>query len=208
MRCLAVFVLALLIAASPAAATGLEDAQQGVAALRGGKYDEALKLFARAIKSGELNRVDSAVVHNGAGIAYKQLGQYDLALAAYGRAIAVKPDFARAYFNRAALHGERRNFADAVHDYGKAIKLKKRFYQAHGNRAVAYYNLKRYDDAIADYTAAIAIKPHAVLFTGRCMAYERNGQRRKAVVDCRLSLQMRPKGSRALAVLKRLGATP
>lgn len=201
-------LVSLLIAAAPARATGLEDAQQGLAALRGGKYDRALTLFARAIESGTLNQLDLAVVHNSRAIAHKQKGQFDLALAAYGRAIAVKPDFAEAYFNRASLHGERRNFADAVLDYGRAIKFKKRFYQAHGNRAVAYYNLRRYDDAIAEYTTAIAIKPHGILFTGRCLAHERKGQRQAAVADCRRALRIRPGGRRAAAALERMGAAP
>ena len=47
------------------------------------------------------------------GFAYVKLGQYDEALAAYKKVIAIKPDYAEAYYGRAAAYYYRQEYDKA-----------------------------------------------------------------------------------------------
>ena len=79
------------------------------------------------------------------------------ALASCDKAIALKPDFAAAYFNRGNALKELKRFEGALASYDKAIALKPDYVEAYYNRGSALSNLKRYDEAFATYDKAFAL---------------------------------------------------
>ncbi|MEP0771233.1 tetratricopeptide repeat-containing serine protease family protein [Trichocoleus sp. ST-U1] len=84
---------------------------------------------------------------------------YDDALAAYDKAIALKPDYSVAWYNRGIALRNLKRYEDAIASYDKAIALKPDDADAWTSRGIALSNLKRYEDALASYDKAIAFKP-------------------------------------------------
>jgi predicted O-linked N-acetylglucosamine transferase (SPINDLY family) len=81
------------------------------------------------------------------------------ALVSYDRAIALKPDYAEAYYNRGNALVDLKRPEDALVSYDKAIALKRDYAEAYSNRGAALTDLKRPADALVSYDRAIALKP-------------------------------------------------
>ncbi len=64
---------------------------------------------------------DNAEAHFNRGLAYKQLGRYDLAHQDYDNAIVLDPGMAKAYYDRANLHLKQGRLGAAAGDYGLAL---------------------------------------------------------------------------------------
>ncbi|PSB57447.1 tetratricopeptide repeat-containing S1 family peptidase [Chamaesiphon polymorphus] len=92
---------------------------------------------------------------------YAQLKEYRLSLADYNQAIALNPNFARAYNNRGLLKKNQLNDAQgALADYNQAIALNPNFALAHYNRAILKEDkLNDAQGALTDYNQAIALDP-------------------------------------------------
>ena len=90
------------------------------------------------------------------------------ALASYDRAIALRPDYAEAFNNRANVLNQLRRFDEALESAERAIALRPDLAQAHYNRGIALHELKRFEDALASYDAAVAHAPeHAEALVNR-----------------------------------------
>jgi tetratricopeptide (TPR) repeat protein len=108
---------------SPAWAGGLDDAKAGLAAAKGGDYDEAIRLYTKAIESGELSREDLSITYYDRGIAWVKKGDYDKAIADWTKAIEIDPKYAEAYYNRGVAWAGKGDHAKAKADYEKAIEI-------------------------------------------------------------------------------------
>jgi tetratricopeptide (TPR) repeat protein len=82
----------------------------------------------------------------------------ELALENYTAAIRLKPDFAAAYVNRAAVHYERGEYAAAIADCDAAIRIDPRLAEAYNNRSLAYYKSDDYAKAKADFDQTIKLE--------------------------------------------------
>ena len=85
-------LFAILSLAAPALAGGYDDFCDGEAALTNGNYELAIKLYTRAIRSGELSTEDLASASSGRGSAYLETGRYRRALIEFDAAIRILPD--------------------------------------------------------------------------------------------------------------------
>jgi tetratricopeptide (TPR) repeat protein len=78
--------------AAAAWANASDDGNAGLDALNNGQYEQAIRLFTRALKSGELAGDDKEFAYLNRGKAYIGKHQYKLAIADLKAALALKPD--------------------------------------------------------------------------------------------------------------------
>jgi tetratricopeptide (TPR) repeat protein len=144
----------------------------GVLKAQTGAPAEALELIgaALALKPDAPN-----VLFNYANV-LKSVGRTDEALAAYERALAVRPDYPAA---QAAAEQTRGLLAEALNrsgndlraagraeeamaNYERALILAPHYADALNNRAVALWSLGRFEEALAGFDAALAARPDYV----------------------------------------------
>ena len=95
------------------------------------------------------------------------LKRLDEALASYDKALALKPDYAKAFNNRGNALQDLKRLDEALASYDKALALKPDYAEALNNRGNALRELKRFDEALASYDRALAARPdHAHAFSG------------------------------------------
>lgn len=93
-------------------------------------------------------------------------GQYDEAIQAFDKAIALDPGSAHAYSLRGSAHSDRNDQEKAIADITKAIELSKEsgdqalLAEFYFNRALAQSRAQHYKEGIADFDSAIAINPN------------------------------------------------
>jgi tetratricopeptide (TPR) repeat protein len=105
---------------------------------------------------------DNAKAYCHRGIAYENLGQYQLAIADYNETIRLKSDFADAYSNRGDAYNNLGQYQRAIENCNKAISLKPDHASAYNNRANAYNYLGQHQLAIEDCNEAIRFKPDLI----------------------------------------------
>ena len=77
------------------------------------------------------------------GIEYQDLGEYQLAINNYTKAINEYPDYAPAYYNRGIIYNKLEKYEDAIVDFGRVICVGIHF-------EIANNELVSYEHAIAD----------------------------------------------------------
>jgi predicted O-linked N-acetylglucosamine transferase (SPINDLY family) len=92
----------------------------------------------------------------GRGNTYIEFQNYDKALAAYDRALAVNPNFGEAWIGRGNTYFELRRYDEALSAYEKALAHKP--VEGWINLGNSYFELKRYDEALAAYNRALELK--------------------------------------------------
>src|SRR4030042_4780219 len=97
---------------SPTWAGGDDDADAGAYALDAGDYDEAIRLFTKAIESGDLHPVTLYAVYNFRGKAWDHKGDYDRAISDFTKAIESGPSISIAYYNRGNVWGRKGDYED------------------------------------------------------------------------------------------------
>jgi len=144
------------------------------------------------------------------GMALEEQGRPEEALQRYDEAITLKPDLARAHFNRGTLLLDRGDAADALEAFAKALQFKPDSAGAYFNIGSAHARLARHEAAAGAYRRALALKPdfaEAEVALGATL--EELGQDEAAVQSYRRALKIQP--DHALAhekqaeLLKRLG---
>ncbi|HLP22341.1 MAG TPA: tetratricopeptide repeat protein [Chitinophagales bacterium] len=118
------------------------------------------------------------------GVAYKNLEQYDKAIADYNRALELKPGYADAYHNRARVWERKGEFDKAIEDYSRAIELNPGDAEYYNGRGVTSDSKGKFQDAIADYLKAIELDPtYLDAYNNLGVAYHNLKQYDKAL-DC------------------------
>ena len=87
---------------------------------------------------------------------------YAGAIADYDRAIALDPNEAAAYHDRAVAKAEQGDYDGAIADYDRAIELDPNRAAAYHNRGIAKADQGDYTGAVVDYDRAIALDPDDV----------------------------------------------
>jgi lipoprotein NlpI len=116
-------VILILTSAGAAWANGLDDGRAGLAAVRRGEYDEAIRLFSAAIASGELSPRNIVVAYLNRGNAYQDKGDYEHAVVEYNTVIQVRPDYAEAYYSRGRARFALGEFMPAATDFARSVTL-------------------------------------------------------------------------------------
>ena len=117
-----------------------------------------------------IERKPGAAAYYYRGVAYAQLGEYQLALTDLDKAIEIEPAFAEAYLRRGEIYLRLNQPGAAESDHHKVVQLSTDEIQGWGEdhptlghiyfrRASAYQRLGHYDEALADYEKVIALQP-------------------------------------------------
>ena len=125
----------------------------GEKALSDKKWEQAVSLFGKSLKSNPAN----ALAYVGRSRAYLQLGNLDKALEDANTAVEKKPS-AQAYGQKGIIEKLQKKTNEALRDFSEAIKLDPRYAWAYAQRADIYSRQKNQDKALQDIEKAIAAK--------------------------------------------------
>lgn len=118
-------------------------------------YAEAIRLYRACIETGGLSTWALARTWRNIGIAYRRDKQPLKAVAAYDKAIALKPDdVVDDYINRGNAYDEAGNFDAAMADYATALKLQPDGGEIYYNRGITYEHAHQFAKAQADFVTA------------------------------------------------------
>ncbi len=118
------------------------------------------------------------------GLKHTANQQYAQALTDFENAIAINPNYLRAYTGRGNTYDSLKQYDQAIADYTHAITIDSKNVDAYFRRGLSKSELKRYDEAIADYDRAIALNPnYANAYHGRGRAYAALNKRKQSKED-------------------------
>ncbi|MBT9169496.1 MAG: TPR repeat-containing protein YrrB [Syntrophomonadaceae bacterium] len=124
--------------------------------------------------------------------------EYDKAIEAYTRAIALNPNIAGAYYGRGVAYYNKGQYDRAIEDYNKAIALSPNIAETYSNRGIAYVKKGQHDRAIKDFNKAIALNPNiAGAYSNRGGAYVKKGQHDRAIKDFNKAIALNPNDASA-----------
>lgn len=153
----------------------------------------AIQVCTRAIEFGSLDKRDLAKAYYSRGIEWARQDKYDRAIADYGLAIELDPDFAPSYYNRALALSSSGDADRAIADYDRALKLRPSDSDAYIARAVEWIAKGDYKRATADYEEAIRLVPDSLsAYFGRARARFYAGDFMGAASDFYRSHQFAP----------------
>ena len=121
-----------------------------LSALAAGTLAGALTLFPPAALAAPAPQTAAEWWEQGSLLSLQK--DFDGAIAAYDKAIALQPQYADAYNNRGNAYMGKGEYEKAIADFSQAIVLDPQYADAYYNRANAYSSLKQYEKAILDYT--------------------------------------------------------
>jgi serine/threonine protein kinase/Flp pilus assembly protein TadD len=138
-------------------------------------------------------RPNSPGTHNNLGLALRDQGKLEEAVAEYRAALRIKPDSDFAHYNIGlALHGQGK-LEEAIADYRAAIRIRPDNDFAHNNLGLALRDQGKLEEAIAEYRAAIRIRPdYDVAHNNLGLALRDQGKLEEAVAEYRDALRIRP----------------
>jgi tetratricopeptide (TPR) repeat protein len=93
------------------------------------------------------------------GNALKEQNKLDEAMEFYTKALALKPDYAKAYNNMGVALQDQGRLDEAIEAYNKALSIKPDFADAYNNMGNALKGQGELDEAIEAYNKALAINP-------------------------------------------------
>jgi tetratricopeptide (TPR) repeat protein len=178
---------------SPGWGGGLGDAGAGLTASRRGDLDEAIRLYTKAIDSGELSDENVVVIYTNRGNIFLRKGDYKRAIKDYSKAIKLNSLYVRAYNNRSWAWVNRGRYDEALADCSMAIDLNPQYLPAFINCGVAWERKGEYDRAIAHYSKAIELNPqYALSYSNRGAAWKNKGDHERAMADYNKAIEVAP----------------
>jgi tetratricopeptide (TPR) repeat protein len=115
------------------------------------------------------------------------------AIAAYDRAISLKPDYADAYNNKGVALDELNRNEEAIAAYDRAISLKPDYANAYCNKGIALNALNRKEEAIAAYDRAISLKPdYANAYCNKGIALDELNRNEEAIAAYDRAISLKP----------------
>lgn len=132
------------------------------------------------------------------GLSHFNAERYELAIADFDKAVALKPDDFYSIASRGDAYFRLGQYAPAIKDYDHAIQLKQDEAGVFSARASAQEALGHDEQALADYGTAIKLKPDDVLsYTQRGQIYVRQAQKALARADFDKVIALDPGGPEA-----------
>ena len=135
----------------------------------------------------------SAILFNIQGAVLKGLGRLDQSVAAYNKALAIKPDYAEAYNNMGIALKEQSKLEDAIEACNKALAIKPDYGDAYYNMGNVLKDQGELEEAIEAYNKALAIKPdYAEAYNNMGVTLQEQGKREAAIEAYNKALAIKP----------------
>ena len=127
------------------------------------------------------------------GVTLKDQGKLDEAIAAYNKALSIKPDYADAYNNMGNALKDQGKLDEAIAAYNKALSIKPDYAEAYNNMGVTLQEQGKLDEAIAAYNKALSIKPdYAEAYNNMGNALQDQGKLDEAIAAYNKALSIKP----------------
>ena len=120
-----------------------------------GQLQQALKQAKALVQQFPM----SLVLYNIQGAVLQELGQLDLSIDAYNKALAIEPNYADAYYNMGMALQKQGKLQEAIKAYNKALAIKPDYVDAYNNIGVALKGQGKREEAIEAYIRALSINP-------------------------------------------------
>ncbi|MCX8516354.1 MAG: tetratricopeptide repeat protein [Alphaproteobacteria bacterium] len=118
---------------------------------------------------------------------------YNNAILAYSRAIALSPTDALAYYNRAWARIGANTLDDALNDATRAIELDANFTLAYNARGLIKTMMNRYEQSISDFDQAINLDPNFELaYNNRAFSKYNLSDYEGAIIDYGIAIAINP----------------
>ena len=135
----------------------------------------------------------SLEVINILGAANYAQNKLEEAIAAYNKALLIKPDYAAAYSNRGLALKQLGQLDEAIASFDKAIQLKPDSAAAYSNRGITLKQLGRLEEAMQSYDKAIQFKPdYAEAYSNRGNALQVLGRLNESIQNHDKAIQLKP----------------
>ncbi|HPR90556.1 MAG TPA: tetratricopeptide repeat protein [Synergistaceae bacterium] len=100
---------------------------------------------------------ESAVAYNNLGVAYRRLGRFDEAVAAYKKALALDPSLGAIHRNLGVALMKTGVWSEAREAFSRALQIEPTHATTHVNLGVVCINMGLFDDAVNVLKQALAI---------------------------------------------------
>jgi tetratricopeptide (TPR) repeat protein len=137
---------------------------------------------------------DKSLLFNIRGAGYAGLGQLDIAVQNYEKALSIKPDYAKAHYNLGGAFQELDKLHDSAKSYENAIVLEPENAQAHNNLAIVLRELDQLEEAEASCRKAIVLDPeYAEAHSCLSIILYANGDLNSALESIKKAYSINPK---------------
>ena len=144
-------------------------------------------------KQTTLPQQGTAEEYNARGISHTKNGEFDLAIAAFRKAIKISPGYAEAYCNIGIVYECKGEYYRAIEIYTEVIQHNPNCVEAYNNRGIVYGEKGECDLAIKDFNKAIQLKrDYAKAYNNRGAVYRDKGEHDQAIQDCSKAIQLDP----------------
>ncbi|WP_448572529.1 tetratricopeptide repeat protein, partial [Trichothermofontia sp.] len=163
-------------------------ANQGNQLLDGGRYEEAIACYDKALAIKP-----DYVVWDGRGTAFWYLQRYEEALASYDRALELSPNSHYVWENRGISLKSLGRYEEEINSYDRALAINSGNPRIWHSRGIALHSLGRHEEAIASYDRALALKPdYDMAWNGRGVALKDLGRHEEAIASYDRALALKP----------------
>jgi tetratricopeptide (TPR) repeat protein len=160
----------------------------GVAEFQAGNLDAAERCIRQALEVRE-----EAVYHGNFGNVLKAKGQTEAALAAYRRAVEMRPDLTQPAYNLGVLLQEMGRGEEAAAAFQKVLEIDPEYVQAYNNLGNLYRSFGDVGKAIASFRKAAEIDPtFAEAYNNLGNIHKDRGETEKAVAYYEKAAKARP----------------
>ena len=135
----------------------------------------------------------AVILYNILGAAHAGLRNLDEAIASFGKAVRIKPDYVEAHNNLGLALQSRGRFEEAIESFSKAVHIKPDYAEAHNNLGAALKYQGRLEEAVASLGKALQIAPdRAEAHNNLGAALQDQGRLEEATASFSNALQIKP----------------
>ena len=137
---------------------------------------------------------DKSLLFNIRGAGYAGVGQLDIAVQNYEKALSIKPDYAKAHYNLGSALQELGKLHDSIKSYENSIALEPENAQAHNNLAIVLRELDQLEEAESSCRKAIVLDPeYAEAYSSLSVILYANGDLNSALESIEKAYSINPK---------------